>query len=34
MLEYAKLIGDSQAEEKLLAYAKAVYDLASPTLLE
>jgi hypothetical protein len=34
MLEYDSLVGDSQAEENLLAYARAVYDLASPTLLE
>ena len=34
VLEYASLVGDSQAEDKLLAYARAVYDLASPTLLE
>jgi hypothetical protein len=34
MLEYAALVDDSQAEEKLLAYARGVYDLAAPTLLE
>lgn len=34
ILEYDSLVGDSQAEDKLLAYARAVYDLASPTLTE
>jgi hypothetical protein len=34
ILEYNSLVGDSQAEDKLLAYARAVYDLASPTLTE
>jgi hypothetical protein len=34
MLEYETLVGDSQAEEKLLAYARAVHDLAAPTLME
>lgn len=34
ILEYKTMVGDSQAEDKLLAYARAVYDLASPTLLE
>jgi hypothetical protein len=34
ILPYATLVGDSQAEEKLLAYAHAVYELASPTLSE
>ncbi len=34
VLEYASLAGDSQAEDKLLDYARAVYELASPTLLE
>jgi hypothetical protein len=33
LLDYDSLVDDSQAEEKLLAYAQAVYDLASPTLL-
>lgn len=33
ILPYATLAGDSQAEEKLLAYARAVFDIASPTLL-
>ena len=32
ILEYADLADDSQAEAKLLAYAKAVYDISSPTL--
>ena len=34
ILEYNSLVGDSQAEDKLLGYARAVYDLASPTLTE
>ena len=34
ILEYDSLVNDSQAEDKLLAYARAVYDLASPTLTE
>jgi len=34
LLEYDSLVGDGHAEEKLLAYARAVYDLASPTLME
>jgi hypothetical protein len=34
VLPYAALAGDSQAEEKLLAYARAVYDLVAPTLSE
>jgi hypothetical protein len=34
ILPYVTLAGDSQAEEKLLAYARAVFDVASPTLLE
>jgi hypothetical protein len=31
-LPYSELAGDSQAEERLLAFARAVYELASPTL--
>lgn len=34
ILPYAALVGDDQADEKLLAYARAVYDLAAPTLSE
>ena len=34
ILEYDSLLDDSLAEDKLLAYVRAVYDLASPTLLE
>ncbi len=34
VLEYSALVGDNQAEEKLLAYARAVYEFASPMLLE
>jgi hypothetical protein len=33
MLPYDKLVGDEKAEERLRAFAKTVYDLASPTLL-
>lgn len=33
MLPYAELVGDSQAEERLKGYAKAVYALSSPTLM-
>jgi hypothetical protein len=33
ILPYSILVGDSQAEEKLLAYARAVYEIAAPTLL-
>lgn len=33
ILPYDTLVGDSQAEEKLLAYARAVYEISSPTLL-
>ena len=33
ILEYAALVGDPAAEEKLLAYARTVYELAAPTLL-
>jgi hypothetical protein len=33
LLPYATLAGDPQAEEKLLAYARAVYELAAPTLM-
>ena len=32
ILPYANLVGDPQAEQKLLAYARAVYELAAPTL--
>jgi len=32
ILPYAALVGDSQAEEKLLAYARAVYEIVAPTL--
>jgi hypothetical protein len=34
LLSYDSLVDDGQAEAKLLAYARAVFDLASPTLLE
>ena len=34
ILPYAALGGDDRAHEKLLAYARAVYDLAAPTLSE
>jgi hypothetical protein len=34
ILEYASLVGDSGAEDKLFDYARAVYDIASPTLTE
>jgi hypothetical protein len=30
---YAELVGDANAEDRLLAYARAVYDAAAPTLL-
>ena len=33
MLPYAELVGDSQAEERLKGYAKAVYAVSSPTLM-
>jgi hypothetical protein len=33
ILPYDALVGDSQAEAKLLAYARAVYEIAAPTLL-
>jgi len=33
ILEYAVLVGDPAAEEKLLAYDRAVYEVAAPTLL-
>jgi hypothetical protein len=33
ILPYNLLVGDSQAEEKLLAYARAVYEISAPTLL-
>jgi len=32
MLKYEDLAGDPQAEEKLLAYLKAVHEYAGPTL--
>jgi hypothetical protein len=32
LLPYEALVDDSQAEHKLLAYARTVYDLAAPTL--
>jgi hypothetical protein len=34
VLEYSALVGDNRAEEKLLAYARAVHEFASPTLME
>ncbi len=34
ILEYASLVGEGRAEDKLLDYARAVYKFASPTLLE
>jgi hypothetical protein len=34
VMEYETLVGDSEAEEKLLAYARAVHDFAAPTLME
>ncbi len=34
MLPYAALVDEPNAEEHLLAYARAVYELARPTLLE
>ena len=30
---YAELVGDANAGERLLAYARAVYDAAAPTLM-
>jgi hypothetical protein len=33
MLPYAKLVNDEAAEQRLLAYAQAVYTLAAPTLI-
>jgi hypothetical protein len=33
ILPYAELVGDSNAEARLLEYARAVYEIASPTLL-
>jgi hypothetical protein len=33
ILPYAELAGDSNAEARLLEYARAVYEIASPTLL-
>lgn len=33
VLPYAKLAGDDKAEDRLKEYARAVYELASPTLL-
>jgi hypothetical protein len=30
---YAELVGDTNAEQRLLAYARAVYQAAAPTLL-
>jgi hypothetical protein len=30
---YAELVGDARAEERLRGYARAVYDIASPTLM-
>jgi hypothetical protein len=32
ILPYAELVGDADAEERLLAYARAVYQAAAPTL--
>lgn len=34
ILPYAALIGDPHAEKRLLAYARRVYELCSPTLIE
>jgi hypothetical protein len=33
ILPYAELVDDGKAEERLLVYARAVYEIASPTLL-
>ena len=33
ILPYAELVDDLEAESRLRVFAKAVYDLASPTLL-
>ena len=33
LLSYAKLVGDSQAEEHLLEYAKSVYQISAPILM-
>ena len=33
ILPYAELVGDSNAEARLLEYARAVYEIAAPTLL-
>ena len=32
LLEYSALVGEPEAEQKLLAYARTVYELAAPTL--
>jgi hypothetical protein len=33
LLPYAELVGDSRAEERLLAFARAVYGISRPTLV-
>jgi len=33
ILPYAELMGDSQAEERLLEYARSVYQISAPTLM-
>ena len=33
LLEYSELVGDPRGEERLLSYARAVYELAAPTLM-
>ncbi len=34
LLEYEALVGDPQGPQKLLAYARAVYEISSPTLMD